>query len=135
MSQANTIAATLEAVLRDSGLAADRVTRSRHRLRKGRQYPAVGLYLAADRPASYQAAPIGIEYRELELELELCATGPVPEQATDALLDGVNALVMATFAGDVARGPVEWGGDAGNPSLGICRLSYTIQYRCQEGAL
>lgn len=136
MSQANDIAAGVESALLASGLAADRVTRSRRRLRKYRQYPAIGVYLSGDQPSSSAgSAPIGFEYREVEIELELCATGPVPEGVTSQLHGDVNAIVMAAFPGDVRRGGVQWAGDPGNPSLGIVRAQYLIFYRRLEGEL
>ncbi|HJV92176.1 MAG TPA: hypothetical protein VJ572_01820 [Azonexus sp.] len=133
MSKANDIMRAAEAALIASGVAGDRVTRS---LEKGYSYddfPAILLHQVGDVPAG-TPAPVGYEYRQLTVELEIRAEGDVPHDACDAAHGPANA-VMFTLGVGVASGSVQWTYDEENPALGVCLAQYIIPYRRREGEL
>jgi hypothetical protein len=90
------------------------------------------LHQVADLPQS--GAPIGVEYRQLTLELEILAEREVPHDACDAV-HGQAHLILYALGLDIVPGAVQWDYDDENPALGICRAQYAITYRRMEGEL
>lgn len=136
MSRAADITEQLIAALKQSGLAGQQVTSSRSELRRYATYPAIGVFRLQDVPAGASAA-IGVEMRQLSLELRLLNAGAIAEDATDDLHEAVNQLVHQTLAalGMLETGGVEWNTADENPALGVCRAQYQITYRRMEGEL
>ncbi len=135
MSHAERICAALHAALLDRTPAQGRVTRSLERGYGFDVFPALLLHMTGDIPLA--GAPVGVEMRELTIELELLADGDVPHSAGDELHAAAHAIVMESMEPEVAcrSGSVSYEYDDENPALGIVRAQYHITYRRIEGDL
>lgn len=124
----------VEAALLGKTAAGERVSRDLQKGLNFGEFPAVCLHQLQDVPLS--GSPVGYEYRQLSIELELLAEGDVPHSACEALRAEVHTVLHAAVeVQDLQAGAVQWEYDEENQRLGICRAQYLLTYRRRGGEL
>ncbi|WP_047258060.1 hypothetical protein [Chromobacterium subtsugae] len=124
----------LELALLNATPAGDRVSRDVEKGYSFGEFPAIVLHQLQDVPLA--GSPVGYEYRQLSVELEIRADGDVPHAACNGVLAVVHGVLHASpGVMDLQSGVVDWGYDEENPALGVCRAQYLLTYRRREGEM
>jgi hypothetical protein len=138
MSHIETIMQQLEQALLDHTPAGPRISRSLERGYSYDDFPVIVLHQHSDLPA--EGSPVGLAYRQLQIELEILAEGDIPHAACDPVLTAAHQALQTLATSlpgchSMALDSVQWEFDDDNPALGICRAQYRIHYRRPEAAL
>ncbi|OHX20509.1 hypothetical protein [Chromobacterium sphagni] len=134
MSKIQSLILGVEQALLGATPADNRVSRDLERGYSFGEFPALLLHQLQDIPLS--GSPVGYEYRQLSVELEIRADGDVPHEACNEVLEAAHGALHASLeVQDLQSGMVEWGYDEENPALGVCRAHYLLTYRRREGEL
>ncbi|PRP71503.1 hypothetical protein BUE93_05755 [Chromobacterium amazonense] len=124
----------IEAALLGATAAGERVSRDLQQGLNFGEFPAIVLHQLHDVPLL--GNPVGYEYRQLTVELEMLAEGDVPHAACGALHEVVHARLHDRLeVQDLQAGTVQWSYDEENLQLGVCRAQYLLTYRRREGEL
>ncbi|WP_141111123.1 hypothetical protein [Chromobacterium haemolyticum] len=123
--------------------AGDRVTRSLGRVLSFTDFPCILLHQKRDIPVP--GAPVGFEYRRLQVVVEVSAEGDPrgavevsPHEVCEPVRAQAHSLLHRTAAElglSIESGAVDWDFDEENAELGLCQAEYWIDYRRQAGAL
>ncbi len=115
--------------------AEDRITRNLDRGYSFGEFPVIVLHQLRDVPLS--GNPVGYEYRQLSVELEIQADGDEPHAACDSVLTAAHQALHDSLSSlqDLQQGMIDWDYDEENPALGVCRVQYLLTYRRREGEM
>ncbi|MGC0152766.1 hypothetical protein ACPRNU_09945 [Chromobacterium vaccinii] len=135
MSKVEKLMRAMEEALRGATPAADRVSRDVEKGYSFGEFPAIVLHQLRDVPLS--GSPVGYEYRQLSVELEIQADGDEPHAACDGVLTAVHLALHDSLYSlqDLQQGMIDWDYDEENPALGVCRVQYLLTYRRREGEM
>ncbi|MBP4051999.1 hypothetical protein J9978_21210 [Chromobacterium violaceum] len=134
MSRVEQLMNAAESALLGATSAGERVSRDLQKGLNFGEFPSLCLHQLHD--VNVPGAPIGYEYRQLTIELEMLAEGDVPHSACEAFRAEVHTVLHGRLDVDgVQAGAVQWEYDEENPRLGICRAQYLLTYRRREGEL
>jgi len=135
MSHIETIMQQLERALLGHTPAGARISRSLERGYSYDDFPVIVLHQHNDLPA--EGSPVGLAYRQLQIELEILAEGDIPHAACDPVLTAAHRALQplpTNMPGchGLLLDSLQWEYDEDNPALGICRAHYRIHYRRPE---
>ncbi|MFK7089406.1 hypothetical protein AAFM71_11390 [Chromobacterium violaceum] len=135
MSEIERMMQRMELALSGATPADDRVTRNLDRGYSFGEFPAIVLHQLRDVPLS--GSPVGYEYRQLSVELEIQADGDEPHAACDGVLTAAHLALHDSLYSlqDLQQGMIDWDYDEENPALGVCRVQYLLTYRRREGEM
>ncbi|MCD4504761.1 hypothetical protein LQR30_11660 [Chromobacterium piscinae] len=137
MSKIEALMRAIEGALKGATPAADRVSRDVEKGYSFGEFPAIVLHQLRDVPLS--GSPVGYEYRQLSVELEIQADGDEPHAACDGVLTAAHLAMHDALSQvqdpSLQQGVIDWDYDEENPALGVCRVQYLLIYRRREGEL
>jgi|GEM_PF-2282320 len=138
MSQVEIIMQQLEQALLGHTPAGPRISRSLVRGYSYDDFPVIVLHQHSD--LSAEGSPVGIAYRQLQVELEILAEGDIPHAACDPVLSAAHQAIQPlafSLPGchSLTLDGLQWEYDDDNPALGVCRALYRIHYRRPETEL